>query len=250
LKKTAAIIIFAFAMIILGLASSNLISARADSSYSIQSVNHTVEVLYNGYVAINDTIAISGQTDSFLLGFPHAFGPNVITAIAYNANDTSDTFPVTLNVPLQDRVGFYGAKVDFSTGTPQVFSVVFVLSSSVIQQNPTNASEFGLIFPAFPSLTETASVCNCSVIIPGATYENGTISSLTYSAVNLNAFTYNTSNVIFLEPAGNMQIIEIKQFTRQVNMNPFGQISVSDTYSIFNNVTSFFDSLNGCRRAS
>jgi hypothetical protein len=201
-------------------------------------VNHTVEVLYNGYVTINDTVAISGQTDSFLLGFPHAFGPYVISAIAYNANDTSDTFPVTLNVPLQDQVGFYGAQVDFSGGTPQVFSVVFVLSSSIIQQNPSNSSEFGLIFPAFPSLTETASICNCSIVIPDATIENGTISSLTYSAENLSAFTYNTSNVIFLEPAGNMQIIEITQFTREVDINPFGQISVSDTYDIFNNITS------------
>lgn len=148
-KKTASIIILALAMVVIAFASSNITSAKASSSYSIQSVNHTVGVLYNGYVLINDTIAISGQTDSFLIGFPHAFGPNVIKVIAYSANDTSNTFPVSLNVPLEDRVGFYAVKVDFSSGTPQVFSVVFVLSSNLIEQNPTNSTEFGLISQHF-----------------------------------------------------------------------------------------------------
>ena len=235
-KKTAIIIVSSLAMVFLGLACSNITFARASSTYNIQSVNHTVRILYNGYVTINDTIAISGQTNSFLIGFPHAFGPNVISAVAYNSNDT---FPVSLNVPLGDHTGFYGVKVDFSSGTPQVFSIVFVLSNNIVQQNPTNATEFGLVFPAFPSLTETASVCNCSVVIPDATYEKGTIGSLTYSAVNLSAFTYNTSNVVFLEPEGNMQIIEIKQFTREVDINSFGQISVTDSYNIFNNDSTF-----------
>ena len=136
-----------------------------------------VSVLSNGYVLINDTIAISGQTDSFLLGFPHAFGPSVIKAMAYSTKDTSNMFPVELNVPLEDRVGFYGVKVDFPSVTPQVFSVVFVLSSNLLQ----NAGNFTLVFPAFPSLTETAAVCNCSVVVPDAQYINGTISSLTYN---------------------------------------------------------------------
>ncbi|HVP15834.1 MAG TPA: hypothetical protein VMT42_00500 [candidate division Zixibacteria bacterium] len=243
-KKTTAIIILALAMVVLALTSSNMTSARASSNYSIQSVNHRVEVLYNGYVLLNDTITISGQTDSFLLGLPHAFGPNVINAIAYSANDTSNTFPVSLNVPLEDRTGFYGVKVDFSGGTPQVFSVVFVLSSYLLEQNPSNITEFGLIFPAFPSLTETASIVNCSVVIPDATYENGTISSFTYNAENLSAFTYNTSRVIFVEPAGEIQVLDIEQFTREVNINSFGQIAVSDAYKIINNSTFTTDSMD------
>ena len=135
MKKTAAtFIILAVTMVILALASFSIASARASPSYSVEHVNHTVGVLYNGYVLINDTIAISGQTDSFLLGLPHGFGSMLVHAIAYNANDTSNMFPVTLNVPLEDRVGFYGVKVDFPSGTPQVFSVEFVLSNYLFQQ--------------------------------------------------------------------------------------------------------------------
>ena len=235
MKKTAiTFIILALTMAVLALASFNIASARASSDYSIQNVNHTVRVLYNGYVLINDTIAISGQTDSFLLGFPHAFGPNVIKAIAYSTNDMSNMFPVELNVPLEDRVGFYGVKVDFLGVTPQVFSVVFVLSNNLLLQNADN---FTLVFPAFPSLTETAPVCNCSVVIPGAEYLNGTISSFTYNAENLSAFTYNTSQVVFSLSQENVQIFEITRLTRDVSVDAFGQPSVSDTYYITNNST-------------
>jgi hypothetical protein len=242
-KKTAAMFtVFALAMVVLAFASFSIASVRANSNYTINSVNHTVEVLYNGYVLINDTIAISGQTESFLLGFPHAFGPYVIQAIAYSANDTSDVFPVALNVPLENRPGFYGMSVDFSKGTPQVFSVVTVVSDT-LTQNPSNASEFGLVFPAFPALTETALICNSSIVVPGAQYESGNVSSFAYNAENLSAFTYNVSQVIFLLPGENVQIFDIKQLASHVSIDAFGEASVSDAYYITNNSTSTIDSI-------
>jgi hypothetical protein len=238
-KKTAAtFIILAVTAVILALASFSIASARASPSYSIEHVNHTVGVLYNGYVVINDTIAISGQTDSFLLGLPHGFGSMLVHAIAYNANDTSDMFPITLNVPLEDRVGFYGVKVDFPSGTPQVFSVEFVLSNFLLQQR--NATVFTLFFPAFPALTERAPVCNCSIAVPGAQYIGG--NNFTYSSENLSAFTYNTSQVTFSLPKESIQIFEIKQLTREVSVNEFGQTSVSDNYYITNNSTNTMNS--------
>jgi hypothetical protein len=246
-KKSAAtaFILLAMAMVVIfALSSFNIASARATSSYSIESVNHTVGVLYNGYVLINDTIAISGQPNSFLLGFPHAFGPNVLDAIAYSTNDISDVFPVTLNVPLEDRAGFYGAQVDFSRETPQVFSVVFVLSNSLLLQGSVDATLFTLTFPTFPSLTENAPVCNCSVVVPSAQYLNGTVSSFTYDAENLSAFTYNTSQVAFSLPEENVQVFEIQQLTRDVNINAFGQMSFSDTYHITNNSTQTMESVD------
>jgi hypothetical protein len=244
-KKTGAtFIILALTMVIFTLTSFNITSARASSSYSIEYVNHTVGVLYNGYVTINDTIAISGPTDSFLIGFPHTFGPSIIDAIAYSANDKSNAFPVALNVPLEDHVGFYGVKVDFSRGTPQVFSIVFVLSSNLLSQNSTDADMFTLVFPTFPSLTETAPVCNASVVAPGAQYIGGNVSGLTYDAENLSAFTYNASQVTFTLPAGNVQIFEIKQLAREVRMNEFGQVGVSDTYYVTNNSTNTMESID------
>jgi hypothetical protein len=233
-KTVAAFIIWALAIAVLALASSNITSSRASSSFSIDSVNHIVGVLYNGYVFVNDTIAISGQTDTFLIGLPHSFGPSVVSVVAYNTDDVINMFPVSLNVPFADHVGFYGAKIDFSKGTPHIFSVVFILSQS-IGQAYSNSTLFQLTFPTFPGLTETAAVCNSSVVIPGAQFINGTVSSLSYNVQNLNAFTYNTSQVVLLLPAGAVQILDVKQLSRKVNINAFGHISVSDSYYVTDN---------------
>ncbi len=240
-KTVAVFIILALAIAVLALASFNNSSARASSTFSVLSVNHTVGVLYNGYVLLNDTITTSGQTGSFLLGFPHSFGPNVVSVIAYSTGNAADTFPVSLNVPFADHVGFYAISVDFSKGTPQVFSVVFVLSDVFSELNSTI---FELVFPTFPSLTETVPVCNCSVVVPDAQYVNGTVSGLTYNVENLSAFTYNTSQVDLTIPAGAYQNFDIEQLTRTVNINAFGQVSASDFYFVTNNSTSTMDSMD------
>jgi len=240
-KTVAVFIILALAIAVLALASFNNFSVRASSTFSVQSVNHTVGALYNGYVLVNDTITTSGQTGSFLLGFPHSFGPNVVSVMAYSTDNAANTFPVSLNVPFEDHVGFYGVSVDFSKGTPQVFSVVFVLSNSFSELNSTI---FELVFPTFPSLTETVPVCNCSVAVPDAQYINGTVSGLTYNVENLSAFTYNTSSVDLLVPEGDFQVFDIEQLTRNVNINAFGQVSVSDFYYVTNNSTSAMFSMD------
>ena len=241
-KKTiSAFIILALAIVVLALASFNIASAKAGSSFSIVSVNHTVGVTSNGFVLVNDTIAVSGVTDSFQLGFPHSFGPNVVSVFAYDTDNVANTFPVSLNVPLTDssgraQVGFYGVKIDFSKGMPQVFSVVFVLSNS-FNEAYSNSTLFQLVFPTFPSLAEAAPVCNCSIIVPSAQIINGTISSFAYNVEDLSAFTYNTSEVVLFVPAGVVQVSDIKQVTRQVNLDAFGHISVSDFYDVSNNST-------------
>lgn len=250
-KKTFTIlIILAVTMMVFALAISNMASARASSAYSIGSVNHTLTVLYNGYVVMNDTLAISGQTDSLVLGFPHTFGSDIIESIAYDTSDVSNTFPVTQNVPLIDsngtiHLGFYGMSIDLSKGTPHLLSVVTVFSNNILAEDNTNVTEYYLDFPAFPALTENVAVCNCSVIVPAdAQYFNGTISSFNYTAQNLNAFTYNESQVGWMDQGLNIQIVQIQQLTRTVSIDPFGKVSFSDTYHILDSssqIYSFID---------
>ena len=240
-KTVAVLIILALAIAVLALASFNNSSVRASSTFSVQNVNHTVGALSNGYVLLNDTITTSGQTSSFLLGFPSSFGPNVVSVTAYSTDNAADTFPVSLNVPFENQVGFYAVSIDFSKGTPQVFSVVFVLSNSFSELNSTI---FQLVFPTFPSLTETAPICNCSVVVSDAQYVNGTVSGLTYNVENLSAFTYNTSSVDLQVPLGEYQNFDIVQLTRNVNINAFGQVSVSDSYYVTNNSTDTMDEMD------
>jgi hypothetical protein len=170
------------------------------------------------------------------LGFPHKYGSNVLRCIAYDAYNRSNTFLVNLNVPLEDRVGFYGVEIDFSQGPPpQVFSVEFVLSNNLLTQDPENATLFNLDFPTFPSLTKSASVCNSSIVLPeGTQYVWGTVSAFAYSQENLPAFTYNGSDVTFLLADEEIQLFDMKQLSREITISEFGEIATSDSYYLAN----------------
>jgi hypothetical protein len=205
-------------------------NVKATNTYTIEKVNHTIEVMYNGYVFINDTIRINGTTPNFLIGFPYEYGPHVLRCIAYNA---TDVFSVNLNVPLEDRVGFYGIKIDFPQGTPQVFTVGFVLSNNLLVQNPYNVSQYGLEFPEYPSLTKNVDNCSVSILFPEAsTYIGGTVGNFTYWRENLPAFTYSPANVAFLSTGDAIQIVDIQELNREIKISGTGEIEGLDTYLI------------------
>ena len=202
----------------------------ADTDYSIEKVNHTIEVMYNGYIFINDTVQINGTSNGFLIGFPYKYGPHVLRCVAY---DATDVFPVSLNVPLENRSGFYGVKINFPQGSPQVFTVGFVLSNSLIVQEANNISR--LDFPKYPSLTKSVVNCNVSILLPaGSSYMSGTVGSLKYSQENLQAFTNLPADVTFSFTEGAMQIVDIKELKREMKISGTCEIEGSDSYRITN----------------
>jgi len=213
----------------------------ADTDYSIEKVNHTIEVMRNGYIFINDTVQINGTaSNGFLIGFPYKYGSHVLRCVAYNA---TDVFPVSLNVPLENRSGFYGVKIDFPEETPQVFTVGFVLSNNLILQESYNISQ--LDFPKYPSLTRNAAMCNVSIVLPeGSTYLSGTVDSLKYSQENLSAFTNSPADVTFSLTEDAMQIVDIKELKREIEISGTGEIEGSDSYLVTNKApqgTSFIE---------
>ncbi len=215
-----------------------------DDSYTIERVDHQVEVMYSGHVVIRDTIYVTGQlTDGFLIGFPHKYGSYVLKAVAY---DDNNVFPVSLGVQLGGQSGFYGAKISFPQETPQVFTVVFILSNSLVSQD---ADDFTLDFPAYPSFVKVAAQCNTVVTLPdGAqnvtvTKNDGAVQANSFVKSNLAAFTYSPATATFSLSTGNLQLITISKLNRQVTINPIGNIAVSDSYRITNNSTSSISSL-------
>jgi hypothetical protein len=204
-------------------------NVKATNTYSIEKVDHTIEVMYNGYIFINDTIQINGNaSNGFLIGFPYEYGSHVLRCVAYNA---TDVFSVSLNVPLEDRVGFYGIKIDFPRGTPQVFTVGFVLSNNLLVQNPYNMSQYSLEFPEYPSLTKNAANCSVSILFPEAsTYIGGTVGNFIYWQENLPAFTYSPGNVAFLSAEDAIQIVDIQELKREIKISGTGEIEGLDTY--------------------
>ena len=245
-KATWAFTMLAVAMILFVSMSFNARNVRADGNYTIQHVDHTISVLSNGYVLMNDTVKLSGQApNSFLLGFPYAFGPYVLHCLVLDASNKSNTFPVSLSEPLEDHIGFYGIKVDFSKGAPQAFSVQILFSNALVEQNSQNATEFGVIFPTFPSLLTTVDTFNGSVVLPrNAVYLQATLSSLTYSQTNLTAFAYNSSTVVFNVANNEMQLFDVDQLNRGISVNEVGDIMGTDSYYITNKGTNAISSVN------
>ena len=241
-RKTLTFTLIIVTLVFMSFTTSMTKSAKAaDTDYSIEKVNHTIEVMYNGYIFINDTIQINGTaSDGFLIGFPYKYGSHVLRCVAYNA---TDVFPVSLNVPLENRSGFYGVKIDLPEEIPQVFTVGFVLSNNLILQESFNVSRID--FPKYPSLTKSAVNCNVSIVLPeGSTYVSGTVGSLKYSQENLPAFTNSPADVTFSLTEGAMQIVDIKELKREIEISGTGEIEGSDSYRITNKApqgTSFIE---------
>jgi len=220
-------------------AIKNVKAAKTD--YTIEKVDHTIEVMYNGYIFINDTVRINGTApNGFLMGFPYKYGPHVLQCVAYNA---TAVFSVNLDVPLEDRVGFYGVEINFPQGT-QVFTVGFVLSNDLLMQNPVNMSQYTLDFPEYPSLTKNAVNCSASILLPeGSGYAGGTVGNLTYLQENLPAFTSSPANVSFSVTGDRIQLFDIKELKREIEISGMGQIEGSDTYRITNKALRKIDSI-------
>jgi hypothetical protein len=235
-KKTVSLFaLLLVVMVIVVSASLNVRLAKADVDYNIEHISHNVRVLYNGYVFINDTITLNATgLNSFLVGIPDNYSSHVVNCVAYNG---LESLPTTRNVPFDHRVGFFGLRVDFPQGSLQTFSVGFMLSNDLLTQDAQNASFYTLDFPAFPSLTKPAAVCNGSIVVPeGAVYLSG--NEFNYSEVNLAAFTYNVSSVYFQMVEDKLRVMDFDALKREIRISEFGEIAGADTYTVTNKAPS------------
>jgi hypothetical protein len=239
-KRVATVIVllaFSVAMLLPFSLNMQPVSAQG-GSYSIQRVDHEVELMYSGQVIIRDTISISGQlTGDFLIGFPYKYGSYVLKGVAY---DDNDVFPVSLGVQLADRSGFYGVEVSFPQGAPRVFTVVFVLSNSLLSLD-SSADVHSLDFPAYPSFVKDVAQCHVDIAFPETpstitvTKDDGEVSTTTFVRQDLPAFTYSPALANFSLPSGSLQIVNIKEVDRRITISPAGEIMAFDSYRITNN---------------
>jgi hypothetical protein len=217
-------------------------SAQAPG-YTIQRVDHRVEVLYSGHIVIRDTIQIAGQfTGVFWIGFPKKYGSNVLKGMAYAANNT---LPMSLGVPYEGQSGFYGANINFSQGSSQVFTVIFILSNDLVSYD-SYSNVFSVDFPAYPSISKEAASVDVTLIFPdGATSvtitkDDGTVETNTYAKNNLAAFTYSPATA---NHTGALPIIDITKLDRMITISPAGDVVSSDSYRIINKSPSALSSL-------
>ncbi|MBN1357852.1 hypothetical protein JW988_03690 [Candidatus Bathyarchaeota archaeon] len=247
MKRALAVIMFiVFSVAILLPFSLITPTVMAQDSYTIQRVDHEVEVMYSGHTVIRDTITISGQlTGGFLIGFPYKYGAYVLKGLAYD--EDNNVFPLSLGVQLAET-NFYGAKVSFTEGAPQVFTVVFILSNSLLTQESAGTL-FTLDFPAYPSLTKEIAYCDVDLVLPGTpsvltvTIDNEEVTATTFAKSNLPALTYSPASATFSITSGNVQILTIKELDRQITINPAGNTLAYDSYRLTNDSPSSMGSL-------
>jgi hypothetical protein len=241
-KKAVAFTVLAVMLLIFILNVFYVGKVEAEApSYTVDWVNHQVKILYNGYILVNDTVKISGVAQNvFLIGFPYDYAPHVLRCTAYNTANMSQRYRVNASISLDSRIGFYGVGVVLDPPLENgVFSVVFVLSNSLLRQNTQNTSLYTINFPAYPSLPMYVPKCNASVILPSnAIFVSGTetVNATNYSVNReLPQFTYEPANLNFTLPVTDgMQLFTVKEFKREIEVSSFGEIEVSDSYYIRN----------------
>ena len=239
MKRTAVLIALTiFSMALMLPLTLNMQAASAQTGYTIQHVDHNVQLLYSGHVVISDTFTLTGTLPSnFLVGMPFKYSSYVLKGVAYDSN--YNVLPVALGVQFGSQSGFYAASVALPAGTSNTFTVVFIFSNSALAQVPTG---FTIDIPAYPGLTQTAGDCNVTITLPsGMTLDsvdktdgpvNGTNN---YDTQNLAAFTYSPGTGRIAVSTGYVQPVNIPLLNRQISISASGGITATDTYRIVDN---------------
>ena len=206
-----------------------------NNGYSIQNVDHQVEVMYSGNVVIRETITVTGQTTpGFLIGFPYKYGSYILKAVAF---DATSNLPMNVGVQLGNRNGFYGFEITLPEQTPQTFTVIFLLSNDLLS---TTSSGYSLDFPAYPSFISDATRCNVTLSLPAGASEvsiaksDGIVNATNIIKDNLSAFTNFPAVATFSLPDGLIQQMDVKSLNRVFTIYPAGEIRVSDSYGVTN----------------
>ena len=225
-------------LVIFPIASIGVVGAQT-GGYTIDQVDHQIQIMYSGHIVVLDTIRVSGQvTDDFTIGLPFQYSADVLEGFAY---DSAHLYQLNLGVQMQSDQGtFYGAQVDFNGNSPSVFTVAFILSNELVTES---TDYFILNYPAYPSLTSTVGKCNVNLVFPGGassltiTKDDGEIYTGSYTKSNLPAYTYSVGSADFLVPTGTLQLSTVTTMDHQITIDQTGKVNAVDTYHITNDAS-------------
>jgi hypothetical protein len=215
---------------------TGMVSAQG-SGYSITGVSHDIEVMYTGQVLIRDTVHVSGQiNDGFMIGLLSQFSGNILKVVAY---DDNYTYQVNTGVPMGSHSDLYGVQINFGGKTPSVFTVAFILSINQFSYDPSSG-KYILSFPAYPSLAQNGVNCNVTINFPSQpasltiTKSDGDVSANNYATKNLAAYSAITASASFQIAAGTLQLANVNQLDRTINIDANGKVTSLDKYIIVN----------------
>jgi len=250
-----------FALLLLStiaLSMANLKVAYAqESSPKDVKVDHQITVHDGGLVTLNDTVTLSkiGEQASLLqdfkIGFPYKYRSNIYYVFAYESQNPAQRLALALDVGL-GTTGFYAVRVDFGheINLTQLgsysFTVVFEFSDLINARPPIDdLLLFDLDFPVYPCLDQEASVSNTTVFLPSnanytgsddITFDETTSQTLIIVKKPLDAFTFKTGRITF-KPVGVFNLFEVNEVRRNIMLDGWNELFVSDFYTITNKAT-------------
>ena len=255
MKKATLTLCFTIALVFILVSTPS--NARAendeDTNFTIEQVNHTIKLMYDGSIFINDTIKIVGQESDgsatlqrFFIGFPYEYGAHVHRCVAYKSTNVSDRLKVKLDMPLENHLCFYFVELNFaqplniSKGKTYSFTVGFTFSNELLTQNTLDTTLYNMSFPLYPSLTKQVATCAVSIILPSGAQNVSGLSeqfdetTLTYTRSDMPEFTYALGNITFRMADDGLCKINIEKFEREIRIGGMGEIKASDSYFITN----------------
>jgi hypothetical protein len=253
LLLTFFITFFALTPIYVNAQGINSKTGISSADVQVDQIIHTVEIHHYGSVVINDTFKLSPKNantvslQNFSVGFPSKYGNNLDYCFAYNASNPNERLKVGLDTGLGGQIGFYGVNVTFpeqgvtiNSGGSYTLTVIFAFSNLVSSENATS---FNLDFPKYPSLTQNASLCNVTVVLPpnanytGSDFSKTTLDNrqiLKYAVFNLTSFQSVNYTLPFSMPAYTFPLVNINEIDREISLDQWGGIHLSDSYDITN----------------
>jgi hypothetical protein len=227
-------------------------------------VDHTVELRNGGLTIINDTVELSAKPAekvaplrSFLIGFPLIYRSNL--AYVYAFDPLGQRLEVELDVGL-GKPGFYAVKVIFPhpidiSGEAYEFTVTFVFSDMItseifpFEREPGKGLiRFNATFPAAPSLTNSASAVNLTIILPdnvdfisSSFHKNnvnltkrtkGAFQIFNHTWEDMEAFVHKPSWFQFGGTQENFLILEALEIERVIKIENLKRVLLTDTYKI------------------
>jgi len=253
-KGLPAIVLLSFCVLPI-LMATLLPTARATltSKPSDVNVDHVVEIRDGGLLVINDTVKLltkpgeSIEIRNYTIGFPYVYKLNLDYVFAYETADPSSRLNVELDAGM-GVIGFYGVNVFLSSpislmdGESYEFTVVSVFSDSIRQ----TASVYNATFPAYPSLLQTASKANVTIVFPvGLNYTRSSfenegasftlavsdpIQYFNYVKSDLTGFSSKQAWFEIGKASNALQLIDVNEVNREIDLPGLDHVDVSESY--------------------
>jgi len=253
-RSMPGVFIILISIALFSLCLGDIIAAEASNSAPIEvRIDRLIQIELDGAVVMKDSVNLStdlGEGASPITHFTMGLPPELQKRIFYlDAYDAEGELNTTRDV---DLGGFYGIEIPFGRTIdldqegPYEFTVVYILSGLV---SPN--LEFNVSFPLYPILDYEIDFYNLTVILPARTLSTAsspaftnmskTIGPYPHQILNLTetsiAALANESSWIAFDHSGFPELFllaELKQLEREIRLDPWGIVEVSDSYQFIN----------------